>query len=60
MKNGICSKCGFDEIVESVPADYAHGDREVPRSVTANPRWMLDGRNPRDVAYGKMPWLNGV
>ncbi len=47
MKSGKCPKCGGTAIVEARPGEYGHADRDLPMSVTAEPRWMLPGRNPR-------------
>ena len=54
MKNGKCIKCCSTKIIESIPGDYAHNNHEIEMRVTANPRWLLAGRNPNDVSYGKL------
>ncbi len=48
MKSGQCPKCGGTEIILAHPAEYGNESMEVgPISVTAEPRWMLSGRNPK-------------
>ena len=46
MKNGICTKCGHTEVIRAKAADYAGDSQEKEMSVTADPRWVMPGRNP--------------
>ena len=51
MRLGKCPKCGGTEIIVAHPGEYGDGSQEVgPMSVTAEPRWVMSGRNP---SYGK-------
>ena len=47
MKDGVCVKCGHHEVIEAKAADYAEDSIEREMSVTAEPRWVMGGRNPR-------------
>lgn len=47
MKNGRCPKCDHTAIVKSKAADYGGDNREYEMSVTAEPRMVFPGRNPR-------------
>ena len=49
MKKGICTKCGHNEVIRSAPAEYVSQGAERPMCVTADPRWLMPGRNP---SYG--------
>ena len=53
MKKGICPKCGHNEVIRAVPADYGHNYVEKPMSVTADPRWIFGGRNP-NYGHGRL------
>ena len=48
MKSGTCPKCGHNEVIESVPAECGNGDLERRMAVTADPRWLFPGRNPKN------------
>jgi hypothetical protein len=48
MRSGICSKCGGSDVIRSLPAEYGHNDFERPMTVTAEPRWVMSGRNPHN------------
>ncbi len=50
MKSGHCPKCHGTEIILAHPAEYGDSSMEIgPIGVTAEPRWVMDGRNPRYV-----------
>ena len=46
MRSGTCPKCGGNEIIVAHPPEFGHGSEEYPMTVTAQPRWVFDGRNP--------------
>jgi len=46
MKSGKCPKCGCTKIIISLPGEYGHGGEEHTMAVTADPRWLRNGRNP--------------
>ena len=48
IRKGNCPLCDHHEVVEAVPPEYGNDHMEVVSAVTAEPRWMLGGRNPRD------------
>lgn len=53
MKNGRCPKCDHTEVVKGKAADYADKNYEYEMSVTAEPRMVFSGRNPRH-SYGAL------
>jgi len=50
VRSGTCPKCRGTKIILAHPPEYGQNSFEVPMAVTAEPRWILSGRNPR---YGK-------
>jgi hypothetical protein len=48
MKSGKCPKCGCGKIITALPGEYVN-NYECEMTVTADPRWVLPGRNP---SYG--------
>jgi len=49
MKSGQCPKCNATDILVAHPGEYGGDSMEVgPMSVTAKPRWILGGRDPRE------------
>jgi len=46
MKSGKCPKCGKTKIIVALPGEYGNDSMEHPMTVTAEPRWVLWGRNP--------------
>ncbi|MFT5353445.1 MAG: hypothetical protein ACI9KE_000643 [Polyangiales bacterium] len=46
IRNGNCPLCDHDEVVEADPPTYGHQDSERDMTVTADPRWLMSGRNP--------------
>lgn len=47
IRDGNCPLCGHHQIVEAPLAEYGDQNAEYAAAVTAEPRWVLDGRNPR-------------
>ena len=45
MKSGKCIKCSHPEVIKSEATDYAHYDKEHSMAVTAETRWIMEGRN---------------
>jgi len=39
--------CDHHEIVSAYPPEYGNSDLEHSSTVTADPRWVLGGRNPK-------------
>jgi predicted RNA-binding Zn-ribbon protein involved in translation (DUF1610 family) len=53
MKSGKCPKCGQTKIITAQPGEYGHDFQECRMTVTADPRWVLSGRNPLH-GHGKL------
>lgn len=45
IRKGNCPLCDHHEVVEAVPPEYGHGSGEIVSAVTAEPRWLMGGRN---------------
>ena len=46
IRKGNCPLCQHHEVVEAIQPDFGHAGVEHASSVTAEPRWVLGGRNP--------------
>lgn len=47
MRDGICPLCEHNEIIEAVAAEFGDQDVERVKAVTYDPRWVIEGRNPK-------------
>jgi hypothetical protein len=46
IRQGICPLCEHNQIIESKPIDYVHGDLSYPAAVTYDMGWFSERMKP--------------